>query len=254
MLLLAKRALLLPILVLVISCSRAVERPGSALPSPSASPTATQAFPTLQPTRTLTPHPTVDVTPGIDLALGETLFRDPFEEDRGWSLEGIAAGGLSLIEGRLALSVTTRSGALYAVAPTEIPSNFYVEVEIKNEICAEKDEFGIAFRFRSPSEHYRFVLTCNGKARFTRVLNGRDSALIPLTDTFAALSGVPAQNRLAVLAEGSEYRFFINDLEVFSARDSSLPSGQIAVMVWVRDGQQATASFDEFMLQALVVP
>jgi hypothetical protein len=161
---------------------------------------------------------------------------------------------MSMIDGRLAVSVTARGGTLFAVAPTDIPSDFYAEVEIQNELCVDQDEFGIAFRFRSPSEHYRFVLTCSGKARFTRVLNGRDSALIPLTDTFAALSGVPAQNRLAVLAEGSTYRFFINGLEVFSAHDSTLPSGQLALVVWVRDGPQTTASFDDFVLHELTTP
>jgi hypothetical protein len=138
------------------------------------------------------------------------------------------------------------------MAPADVPVNFYSEVLIQNEICQQQDEFGIAFRFRSASEHYRFTLTCDGKSRFTRVIGGRDSVLIPLTDTFAARRGVPAQNRLAVLAAGSAYRFFINDLEVFSARDSSLPSGGIALMVWARKGRHATVSYDNFLIHVLL--
>lgn len=243
-----KISLVLSVLALA-SCSR----PEASSPQPARSTTptatATQAFPTLFPTSTRTPAPTEGSTPSV---LGEILFRDEFQTDLGWDLEGIASGGMSLIEGRLALSTTVRGGALYAIAPQENPTDFYAQVEIRNEICEGLDAFGIAFRYRSPSEHYRFTLTCNGKARFTRLTSGTALALVPLTDTPAAIRGAPALNRMAVVATGSEFQFFINGLEVFRGRDASLPSGRIALLIWARDGQQATVSFNDFTLQALL--
>ena len=123
---------------------------------------------------------------------------------------------------------------------------------MRSELCSEDDEFGVMFRYRAMGEHYRFALTCDGRARVSRVLSEGEIVLIPLTQTYAMFPGLLADNRIAIWASGNHFLFFINDLEVFSASDRVLPSGKLTFFVRSRRNTQTTVSFDDFIVRTLL--
>jgi len=109
-------------------------------------------------------------------------------------------------------------------------------------------------RVQSNQDHLRFSLTCDGQARASRFVGGQEAALVPLARTSAALPGAPAVNRLAVWAQGDQFRFLVNDLEVFSLRDATLAHGGFGLAVRSRRSPQITVSLQSFAVFSLLAP
>lgn len=224
-------------------------------PSPtntSPPPSATVAFPTLIPTPTLTPAPSATPTPDLSAGLGMVIFEDPFDINLGWEVGESSQGGSSLVDGRLTLSVRPPGTFRYVLAPTPPVSDFYLEVSLRAEVCSPRDEYGLMFRIGPDISHYRFTITCDGGVRVSRIQGDTLRTLVPLTMTSDVITGAPADNHLAIWASGSTFRFFINGLQAFTARDSGLTSGQVGFIVRARSRSQVTVTFDNLRIRALV--
>lgn len=210
------------------------------------------AFPTPMPTSTRTPPPSPTPTPDLSLTFGPLVFQDAFETNRGWDLGSDASGGTSLVEGGLTLSVRPGGFLRMALVPAPAVTDFFLEARVRTEICSARDEFGLMFRIGPDLSHYRFALTCGGQSKVVLVLPGSARTLVPLTDTPDAIAGAPADNRLAVWASGSAFRFYVNGLEVYHLRNISLPAGGVGLFVRSRSGGQVTVTFDDLLLRSLL--
>lgn len=222
----------------------------SATTSPVA-PTATVAFPTLRPTSTYTPLPSGTSAPEPSPNPGNTIYSDDFSEELSWVPAELAAGGLSLSNGRLVISVRQTNGSYMAISPADPRPNAFVEVDARAELCSANDEFGLAFRVDEDFDHYRFTLTCQGEARVVGVVDGIERVLVPNTNSTSIFPGLLLNNRLSIQLEGDQFRFFINGEEVFNDRDTGLASGRFGLIVRARQSGQTTASFDNFTLREL---
>ncbi|MCJ7825814.1 MAG: hypothetical protein MUP44_13025 [Anaerolineales bacterium] len=238
--------------LLLASCSS--ERPDpTPTPIPTLpAPTPTVFFPTLIPTPTFTPEPTPSSTPDIASGLGMIVFLDDFSQDQGWNPLHSNLGGSSLYDGRFSLSVSQANSFYTALSPVQEFTDGYLEVMVQAVLCTDEDEFGLMFRVDPSGGHYRFTLTCKGEARVTRVFEGSEVAVIPKTITNALIPGLLVDNRLGIIAEGDRFRFFLNGDEVFSAHDLGLRWGGLGLIVHARRGGQTTASFDNFIVRALL--
>jgi hypothetical protein len=219
-------------------------------PSPTLTPTV--FFPTLVPTATLTPEPTASPTTDITSGFGTLIFNDDFSQDLGWLPLGSNFGGSSLLNGRYSLSVRQENATYTSLSPVKEFTDGYIEVAVRSLLCSDDDEFGLIYRVNPSGGHYRFTLTCKGEARVTRLLEGSESALIPKTLTNALIPGLLVDNRLGVIADGENFRFFINDIEVFTAHDPGIRWGGLGLYVRARRGGQTTASFDNFIVRKLL--
>ncbi len=227
------------------------------LPTPTpttAVPTATPTFiiPTLIPTATFTPEPEPSPTPDLLTGLGDLIYEDSFDHNLGWEIGQSEIGGASLVEERLSLAVRRSNSFYFIESPAPTITDFFLEVTVRSEVCSGDDEFGVMFRYRAMGEHYRFALTCDGRARVSRVLEEGEIVLVPLTQTYAMFTGLFVDNRIAIWASGNQFLFFINDLEVFSANDRVLPSGKITFFVRSRQSNQTTVSFDDLSVRTLL--
>jgi hypothetical protein len=186
--------------------------------------------------------------------LGEVLFVDDFSGDQGWSLSTGVDGAVSLLPGRLVVALHSPGGMLSSLSPAPTAADFYLEAELRTELCGQQDEFGLMVRVLPNSDHYRFSLTCDGQARVSRFMGGHEAALAPLTPAPSALPGAPAVNRLAVWAQGDQLRFLVNDVEVFALRDASIPRGSVGLAVRSRRSPQITVSLLAIRQRALAAP
>ena len=233
------------------ACGTMGQTPTPSPSPPSATPSPTVGFPTLPPTPTLTPPPSFTPTPDIHAILGTRLFHDDFSEDQGWDLGSDALGASSLEAGRLVLALHQASAFRYVLVPDVAVGDFYLEVILRTELCGPNDEFGVLVRFTPDGEYYRIGLYCDGRARVTRVLQDSSIALILPTPSPVIVPGAPAENVLAVLAEGDTFRIFINGFEAFVARDRALPSGRLALFGRSSRSAQLTVSFDDLDVYSL---
>lgn len=225
--------------------------PPSATPEP-ATPTATIEFPTLIPTRTSTPFPTATPTPDLISGLGSVIYRDSFTNDTGWTAQVTGVGGHSLVNGWLRLTVRVPNAAINVYSPPLDLGDFYLEMTIRPDLCSGDDEAGFLFRVVDPLNYYRFSLTCQGGARVTRIVEGGEVALMPVTETFAAFPGALVENQIAVLTSGSVMTFFINGTEVFTVQDATFVTGGLGVYVHSRRSGQTSVSFDDLSVRDLL--
>ncbi len=216
------------ILMLNISCYPRVT--ATALPEETSTPTLTQTptetvvwFP---PTSTPTPFPTPLITPTPDYhpGLGEVILMDDFSAGNGWNLGRSSSGSIALGKNELTIALTPEKAYLYTVREEPILDDFYMEVTSNPTLCRGEDEYGILIRFDSPEDYYRFSLSCDGKTRLDKIINGKASSPQPWLSIGAIPSGAPSISRLAVWAEGKEMRFFINDILLFTVTDSMIKS------------------------------
>lgn len=218
---------------------------------PSA-PVPTFITPTINPTATFTPELKPTGTPDLVNGLGSVLYQDNFDNNLGWEIGLSDIGGASFINGRLSLAVRQSNSYYFIHSPAPSMTSFFLEVSMRSELCTKGDEFGVMYRVNNTNEHYRFALTCDGEARVSRLMETGEVALIPITQTYAAFPGLLVDNQIGVWADGNNFRFFINGLEVFTARDGVLKAGGLALFVRSRRGGQTTVSFDMLIARALL--
>lgn len=216
-----------------------------------ATPSPTFAFPTIVPTATLPPSPIPVATVDPVAGLGGEIFRDTFDINRGWQLSEDEYGATSIFGERLIITLREARSFRYTIAPTQPLTDFYLEIEVRPDLCQSDDEFGVIFRVNAQIEHYRFAVKCNGQARVTRVLQDGSRALTPVTDTPSVIAGPMAVNKLALRAMDDQFLFWINGVEVFSLRDVSINQGLVGA--YVRTGREnlATISFDNLLIREL---
>jgi hypothetical protein len=148
--------------------------------------------------------------------------------------------------------VRVPNAAINVYGPSLDLRDYYLELTIRPDLCSGEDEAGFLFRVVDPLNYYRFSILCQGGARVTRVFDGDEVALIPVTETFTAFPGALVQNRIAVLASGPVLTFFINGTDVFTAQDTTFISGGLGLYVRSRRSGQTTVSFDDLIVRDLM--
>lgn len=223
----------------------------------SASPatlTATEpAIASRTPTSTAPSLPTASPTTPVDSARskGVLLFEARFTSDEGWILSRDADGAASLAGPSLVLAVSRPNASRFVLAPSPTATDFLLEATVRTDLCASEDEIGLLFRVSPAADHYRFTVSCGGAARLTRVVGQRAAVLAGPTQAATVLIGPPIENRLAILARGSALTLFVNDVEVLSARDSTLTSGGFGFFVRSASQGQTTAALTSLHIQTL---
>jgi hypothetical protein len=183
--------------------------------------------------------------------LGELILEDNFTSPSGWPNTEDNRTRVVVENGRLNL-FTDIPGALL-LAPRNSPSinDFYVELSASPNLCEENDEYGLMFRINSAGDHYRFTLSCDGRARVERVFNGAVS--IPLDwQIFPNVPSVaPSNVTLSVWALGSELRFFVDDSLLFTTNDTVIFVGRVGAFIRARGEGPLTVSFTDLLIYDL---
>lgn len=219
----------------------AVQTPPPGLPadlqaSPSPAPTATASativwfpatateplFPTLEPSAT--PNP----LPGV----GPQIFSDQFTEANTWTYLTIKSDSPNKIlmeNKRLTLASNTPPIYLFSARKDLSLVNFYATIKISLNRCQADDQYGLLFRSVGDYYTYRYVLSCDGRARVDRQRGGELAPLMEWVSSGDAPPGAPAEFTLGIWASGAEYRFFINGRYQFGLVDPLFRTGTLGV-------------------------
>lgn len=208
-------------------------------------PTPSLAFPTLRPSPTWTPVPMPSPATTSGLSLGALWYADDFSQADDWTLGEDPSGATSISGGRLTLAVRQAGAFRLARSPAPPGADFFLQVTLYPELCSTGDVFGVAFRIGTNDQHYRYGLTCDGGARAFYFSPGNSASLASLETSNAIIPGPDVANRLGVAVEGDRMRFFVNDIQVLSARDAGLSQGGFGLFARAAGGRQLTVSFDD---------
>lgn len=221
-------------------------------PANTSTPTATVIW--FPPTATPTSLPTIQVTPTPDLRpdLGDILLQDNFSSGDHWSLGQTAASSIALGVNELSIVLSEPRAYAFSMRDQPVLSNFYAEITASPTLCQDRDEYGLLLRMTSPSDFYRFALSCDGQVRLDRLVAGQASSPQPWMQSGSVPPGAPSISRLAVWVYDKEMRFFINDTYQFTVKDPLLPSGNLGVFARSAGENAVTVSFSDLVVRNIL--
>lgn len=204
-------------------------------------------------TPTPSPFPTPVVSPTIDLrtGVGDLLVEDDFSDATLWSTSTDNNAAASVSNGKLNLSLKSAKSYLISIRNTPSFMDFYAEVTASPNFCHGEDEYGLIVRSLDGS-HYRFALSCDGRAKVDRSYNGALSRQAGWLANGIIPNLAPSSSKLAVWAGGGQMHFFVNDFYLFTVTDSLLYKGNIGVYVHTSGEDDASVSFSNLKVWQVV--
>jgi len=228
---------------------------GEILATPTALPTlpATEttdwfpatATPTLMPTAEHSPTP--DLLPG----LGAQLLNDVFSDDSVWATSQSDSSTAILANGRITLSTNENGNVVLSTRSEPLFGDFYAEISASPGLCEGEDEYGFVVRSASLGDQYRFGLSCDGRAKVDRILGGAASRPLAWLASPIIPSIMPSQAKLSVWASGSELRFFVDDVFLFSLENAVIFEGTLGVYIRARGQGTLSVAFSDLQVWAL---
>lgn len=251
--------LLFFVLVCTLSLVSACQPSDTSLPIIDNSPTTTStstptatvewfpatATPTVIPTSRITP------TPEYRPNLGEVILSDNFSEHGSWTLEQTSSGNVALGVNELTIAIAEPKAYLFSVRQEPILGDFYLELTAGPMLCQGEDQYGILLRMSSPGDFYRYSISCDGRVRLDRIVQGTATSPQPWTNSGSVLPGAPIISRLGIWAQGNEMRFFINDQYQFTVTDPLLQSGNLGVFARSMGETAVTVNFSDLIVRQI---
>jgi hypothetical protein len=243
--------LLAGVLLLLCSACFVSVTPPAPTATPLPSPTETPTIIWFPPTPTFTPYPTVAVSPTANLrnGVGELLLEDDFSDPAAWSTSSDNEASAAVSNGSINLSLKSADDYLLSTRSGPVFGDFYAEITANPNFCHGEDEYGFIVRDLN-GDHYRLVLSCDGRVKVDRFYRGLSrqagwlqSAVIP--------DVMPSSSRLQIWAAGSQMRFFVNDIYLFSITDNLLYQGTIGVFVHTAGEGDVSVSFSDLKVWAV---
>jgi hypothetical protein len=188
----------------------------SSTPQPSETPAATNTVP---PTET----PTPSVTPTLNL--GSPSWRNTLDNGVAFGLQTPyedVNSAFSVANGVLVMKSFSSSGFRGWRLTSQSPANIYLQAILTTRSCSGQDQYGLVLRAPDYTEGqgYYLGLTCDSQFRFTRWdANGVNS--LASGSNAAILGGTNQTNRLAIRAEGTNFKIYVNDQLIQEVNDSS---------------------------------
>jgi hypothetical protein len=152
-------------------------------------------------------------TPGLS-----PIFTDPLLSNaNGWPSDQhcfFGAGGYHI------------KGGWICYAPTDVPNNFTIQVQVKRVSGPVGDGYGIAFRRVSQGSLYLFGIDGYGHWRVDKCVSNSCSPLANWSPSGGAIrTALNSENTLEVDAHGSHFDFFANGTKIGQLNDSTFSSG-----------------------------
>jgi len=117
----------------------------------------------------------------------------------------------------------------------ETPRNFVLSALVTWESASETPDWnlagcGVIFRENGPENFYAIFNTLDGRTRFDRTVNGASANLVINKPGFSSFDQT-GQSSILLVANGSQFIFFVDGSESFSRADMGLSEGALGLAV-----------------------
>lgn len=182
---------------------------------------------------------------------GDLIYSDDFSDPtRGWlsSVTNTEDVAYFIALERLYINVVAED-TIYSTSPGLDYSDFVLEVEAKKESGSDNDIHGVILR-RSGDSYYAFGISADGYYCFNKFEDGVQGRIIGWTASNAIRTG-DASNVIRIRADGDRFTFYVNDVQVDEARDSTFNSGDIGLFAGVYEPGGVRVSFDNLSVRSI---
>ena len=228
--------LIMLMMVLILSACQAK---ATALPEPSATP----ALPTPEPSptidwfpRTPTPTPEIPVTPQPVEATRSTplatdlITSDDFSDPLLWQTSSGSPGTVAYETNALSLAVNGGRNTLTSISTHELPSDFFLEINLDAQMCSPEDQFGLILWNNSSSGTFRLWFSCSGQVMMDRVLPSGTTVLQKWLLARKFQIGSPATNRIGVRSHNNSLEVYVNETHQFTYTPLNKLNGSLGVI------------------------
>lgn len=240
------------IAVLLSACAGSPPTPTATTTLEPPTPTATPTINWFPATATNTPLPSQPSTPTPEVipGLGALIFLDDFNQPDLWSPSPYNTGNSIFNNNRLTLTIPdgNEAGSVTILRNLPVLNDFYAQVQVQLSLCRGKDQYSFLFRVFSPTDFYRYSLTCIGEARLERVVSGKPFVIRDWAMSPEAPLGAPGEVKISVYATGQDLRFFLNDHFQFSVDDHILNQGGFGFSIRSMSGDPLTVIISKLVV------
>ena len=227
------------ILMMVISVVGACGVEEAPMPEPSATP----ELPTPEPSptfdwfpRTPTPTPEIPVTlqptePARSTPLADDQIAvDDFGDPQLWQTSNGVAGAVAYETNALSLAVQGGKNTLTSLSTHELPSDYYLEINLDAQMCSPEDQFGLILWNNSSSGTFRIWFSCSGQVMMDRVLPSGTTVLHKWQTARKYQVGSPATNRVGVRSVNNSLEIYVNETHQFTYSPLNKLTGPLGVI------------------------
>lgn len=115
----------------------------------------------------------------------------------------------------------------------------------------QQSYMGVSFRAASDKDNYRLFLDGDGYYRLTRRVNNQSTALVDWTRHEAIKPGLGQENRVEIVAKGSEIVVKVNGETLTTVTDDAFSAGHVALQA--QGGSPESESATKFTFKDLVI-
>lgn len=116
--------------------------------------------------------------------------------------------------------------------------------------CKAGDNWGLIFRMKDNANFYMFGVSCDGKYRLLKRVDGAWETLIDFTDS-DAIADLGQRNVLGVRAVGNQISLYANDQFLITVADGTFAEGVIGMYVGSRLTPDLTVTFDDIAVYTI---
>ncbi|HKZ87081.1 MAG TPA: caspase family protein [Anaerolineae bacterium] len=188
-----------------------------------------------------------------NVILGDSFDTNKNQWDTGTVDEpGNAAGTLQILNGKYRWEIqANRNYATIVSGSRTTDADFYASVDARQLEGSATCGYGLMLR-ENPAGLYQFGLLDSDRQFSVYAWDNTDETSRPLIGPAESAAIHPGEvNKLSVIAEGSHYRFFINDQPVGEMTDDQWDTGRVTLFTQLcKDGGSAVIEFDNVELRA----
>lgn len=224
--------------------------------------TATPELPTEEPTATidwfprtptatpnLFPSATVTKTPTATPELLDIIASDDFRDDSLWQTGSSDAGTIAYAKNELSLAVSGGKNSLVSLSSHQLPSDFYLEINLDAQMCSDADQFGIVLWNNSSSGTFRVWFRCDGKVMIDRLISGETTILKKWAPLRRFQPGSPAKNRIGIRSENNSITVYVNETEQFTYSPLNKLTGPLGVIAQSSGNLPLTIHISDLQIQ-----
>jgi hypothetical protein len=175
---------------------------------------------------------------------------DPFNDDSADWGEGpgnseLSNGERTIVDGRYVWDLEALESFSWVTSPEGADlQDFYMAVDVARE-QANVGEISLVFRYQDTDNFYQFAL-CEAAQQYSVWMQYADDWDVLVNCTYSDAIAPDGSNRLAVIAHGGQFAFFINEQYVNTLLAPQLTGGRGGVMVEMDTAEQNVYIFDNF--------